>query len=135
MEFGPADTAAEQLERWDAGEIIWTLEMGGLGPGYEQAIQILAIEIVRDEIGKELPPPSTPLHGWADATAARIDRKLPDGRYSCGGFSGAQVGAAKWLAYQWLHIGPAALLEKTFDKMRSIRVDRFWPRAYVEAKA
>ena len=34
---GPAVDAAEQLRRWDAGDSIWTVEMGGLGPGYEQA--------------------------------------------------------------------------------------------------
>ena len=49
-EWGPADTAREQVERWDAGQSIWTLEMGGMGPGYEQAIQVLAIEITRDNL-------------------------------------------------------------------------------------
>lgn len=50
-----ATDAGEQLRRWDSGDPIWTIEMGGMGPGYEQAIQVLAIEIVRDEINKPLP--------------------------------------------------------------------------------
>ena len=50
--FGAAPTAQEQLKRWDEGRSIWTISMGGLGPSYEQAIQVLAIEIVRDQLGK-----------------------------------------------------------------------------------
>lgn len=33
------ETCEEALARWDAGETVFTAEMGGLGPGYEQAIQ------------------------------------------------------------------------------------------------
>lgn len=121
-----AKSAHEQLEKWDAGETIWSIEMGGLGPGYEQAIQILAIEIVRDEITKPLPDefPSD----WGDATVSRIDR-LENGEYSCGGFSGAQVGAAKSLAAAWLARGPAQVLDEVKDTKRHIQVSRFWPRA------
>ena len=36
-----------------------------------------------------------------------IDYRLPDGSYWCGGFSGAQVGAAKRIALGWLCDGPA----------------------------
>jgi hypothetical protein len=124
MNFGPADSANEQLTSWDAGETIWSLEMGGLGPGYEQAIQVLAIEIVRDEIGKPLP--DKPPKDWGDFTVSRIDR-LENGRYSCGGFSGAQVGAAKSLAYNWLKRGPKRTLELCNDKHRHIQVSNFWP--------
>lgn len=125
-EFGPAKDAREQLRRWDGGGTVWSIEMGGLGPGYEQAIQILAIEIVRDEI--DMPIPAKPAHKWADATVSRVDAKQPDGSYSCGGFSGAQVGAAKQLAYQWLTIGPAACLKRVPEDRR-IQVSAFWPRA------
>src|SRR2546425_352652 len=96
---GPAKDAREQLRRWDTGETIWSIEMGGLGPGYEQAIQTLAIEIVRDEIDKPLPQGKEDRHSWADATVSRVDAQLP----------GAQVGAAKHLAWKWLTDGPANL--------------------------
>lgn len=125
--WGVAKTAAEQLRRWDAGDPIWSLEMGGLGPGYEQAIQILAIEIVRDYLDKPLPTKET----WSvfgDDTARRVDRKLPDGSYSCGGFSGAQVGAAKQLAFHWLKDGPEKTLAEV-SQDRRIQVSNFWPRA------
>lgn len=124
-----AKDAREQLRRWDAGESIWSIEMGGIGPGYEQAIQVLAIEIVRDQIGKALPAPGTPMSEWADETITRVDVKMQNGQYSCGGFSGAQVGAAKWLAYKWLSIGPAKLMEADEMKDRHIQVSNFWPKA------
>lgn len=122
-DFGPAADAREQLRRWDGGGTIWSIEMGGMGPGYEQAIQVLAIEIVRDLIDHQLPQAD---QSWGDATVKRIDQKQPDGSYSCGGFSGAQVGAAKSLALAWLTDGPAALLKKVPD--RHIQVSAFWPR-------
>jgi hypothetical protein len=126
--FGPAKDAREQLRIWDDGGSIWSIEMGGLGPGYEQAIQVLAIEIVRDWIDKPLP--EEPGREWGYATCERIDEKLPNGKYSCGGFSGAQVGAARQLAYSWLSIGPAATMAKlTKDQEdRKIQVSNFWPR-------
>ena len=124
--FGPAQDAKEQLRRWDAGDTIWSIEMGGLGPGYEQSIQILAIEIIRDNLDKPLPTESS-WSVWADDTIARVDKKLPDGTYSCGGFSGAQVGAAKNLAFRWLKEGPAKLLQQVPNERR-IQVSNFWPR-------
>jgi hypothetical protein len=118
-----AKSAHEQLANWDKGESIWSIEMGGLGPGYEQAIQILAIEIVRDEIGNPLPEKLP--RDWGDQTVSRIDQP-ENGSYSCGGFSGAQVGAAKNLAYSWLKNGPSKTLEQV-EVDRHIQVSKFWP--------
>jgi hypothetical protein len=128
-EWEPAQDAAEQVRRWDTRKSIWTIEMGGMGPGYEQAIQVLAVEITRDNLGKPLPDPNSEASKeWGFATVERIDQKQADGSYSCGGFSGAQVGAARWLAYQWLSIGPAALhADKLYDG-RHIQALNYWPR-------
>ena len=41
-------TALEALAKWDAGEIVHTVEIGGMGPGYEQCIHISVFEIIRD---------------------------------------------------------------------------------------
>ena len=41
-------TLRELLSQWDRGEAVWSVSMGGLGPGYDQAIQILVMEILRD---------------------------------------------------------------------------------------
>lgn len=123
---GPAESAAEQLRRWDSGDAIWSIEMGGIGPGYEQAIQVLAIEIVRDNLGKGLPNPED--REWGMDTVRRLDAKGADGKHFCGGFSGAQVGAARNLAFRWLERGPAALHEEV-EQDRRIQVSNFWPRA------
>lgn len=82
------ETARELVSQWDSGETIWSIEMGGLGPGYEQAIQILAVEITRDNLDKQVPNPAP--SDWGHDTCDRIDKPLPDGTYSCGGFSGAR---------------------------------------------
>ncbi len=123
-----AVTAAEALRQWDAGESVWSIEMGGLGPGYEQAIQVLAFEIIRDELGKELPEPGH-ADRWGDVTVHRVN-DWP----GCG-FSGAQVGAAKFIAYRFLRDGPKAALEaykkQEPDGERMIQVSRTWPHAPV----
>lgn len=40
-------TNEEVLAAWDKGEPVWTIEMGGMGPGYEQCIQIMVFEMLR----------------------------------------------------------------------------------------
>jgi len=122
-DFQPAIDAREQLRRWDAGDTIWTIEMGGIGPGYEQAIQLLAIEIVRDEIDKPIPP--APPSEWGNETVSRLERMK-----TCGGFSGAQVGAAKFLSWKWFVVGPAALCAEFSGTNgdRKIQASKRWPR-------
>lgn len=48
-----------------------------------------------------------------------------------GGFSGAQVGAAQWLALRYLKIGPEALFKVSKEKAedRMIQVSRDWPKS------
>lgn len=108
------------IQRWDSGDSLWSVEMGGLGPGYEQAIQILIVELVRDSIDGGFPDvekleaedkaAGIDLHdysksatqkawsAWGGATIHRIDDE-------CLGFSGAQVGVAKSVAYKILRDG------------------------------
>ena len=84
------ETAAEALNMWDKGEPVWSVDMGGMGPGYEQAIQVLAFEIIRDNVNTPLPPAGDKAwRTWGDAAAHRLSKW---------GFSGAQVGAAKNIA-------------------------------------
>jgi hypothetical protein len=118
------NTVAELLAAWDAGETIWSIEMGGLGPGYEQAIQVLAIELMRDCAGQPLPESEEAERAWGKATISRVDK-------DCGGFSGAQVGAAKQIAYKFIKQGPQAALAEVQDDRR-ILVSKFWPHVSVE---
>jgi hypothetical protein len=89
-------TATELVEAWDRGEIVWTISMGGLGPGYEQALQIAAVEFAR--AGKDMSRTENDkadaerFDGICSEVMKTIDDKL-------GGLSGAQYGAAKWLAW------------------------------------
>ena len=39
-------TWREAADKWSAGEIVQSVDIGGIGPGYEQAIQILLFEIM-----------------------------------------------------------------------------------------
>lgn len=40
-------TAHDALAKWDAGAPVWSCEMGGIGPGYEQCIQEMGFEMLR----------------------------------------------------------------------------------------
>lgn len=121
-------TAKDALERWDKGETVFTIEMGGLGPGYEQAIQILIFEIVRDNLEAKLPDFTADekaaqewYSAFGNASISRVDQ-------ACGGFSGAQVGAAKQVAYRALRDGWGKMLESVPDD-RKIQVSKSFPKA------
>lgn len=109
------ETAEEALKCWDAGDRLWTIEMGGLGPGYEQCIHILVFEIIRDTLAKRTK--SGPK--WGEEAISRLNPKL--------GFSGAQVGAAKSLAHLAVEKGWAKMVD-SFRPDRTIQVCREFPR-------
>ena len=50
--FAPK-SVAELLDRWDNDEQVQSISLGGIGPGYEQAIQETAIEFARAGLEKE----------------------------------------------------------------------------------
>lgn len=108
-------TAQEWLDRWDSDGYVWSISMGGLGPGYEQAIQITAAEILRGLLA----------HGdkGSKATDAAAERT----NYL--GLSGAQWGAAMSLAHSlWLR-GPIRTIGAPDVSERLITVERNFPRA------
>lgn len=124
-------TIDEMIAKWDAGEPVQSLEMGGIGPGYEQAIQILMMEILRDE--RDTDTTGDRSQYWADATVARCDKP-------CLGFSGSQVGAAKSLAWGFLEHGPDGFwdhLEKVAPERRKdmIFVSNKFPQAPAKGQA
>lgn len=124
-------TCAEFVRAWDAGESVFTVEMGGLGPGYEQAIQVTVVAIVRDNLDTPLPDFEAMEEdarreawwNWSDDTFKRIDDSL-------GGLSGAMAGAAKDLAYRFLRDGYGAAME-TAPADRKIQVSKAWPREVI----
>lgn len=110
--------AAELLSRWDAGEGVFSVGMGGFGPGYEQALQIACFEVLR--------------HLLAGGTIEAADEVLPKLEYL--GLSGSQWGAARSLANRFYEDGPREV-NKRFGSDRSIQVSKNFPQAPVEADA
>lgn len=113
--------AAEWLRRWDDGQGVWSVEMGGLGPSYEQAIQVTAMEIMRDLIetkadASEWNAPEK----WKAQVAAFDERVMP--RLLNLGLSGAQWGAAISLATTIYKRGPRDALSDEAVKDRKIQI-------------
>lgn len=119
-------SAADAVAAWDRGETLWTIEMGGLGPGYEQAIQTATIEILRDHANDSAPTKEN-YGAWGNDSISRIDERL-------GGLTGAMVGAAKHLAFRAIRDGWANRNDKARKQFenekcedRMIQVSRSWP--------
>ena len=117
------------VQQWDNGDAVWSVAMGGLGPGYEQAIQVLIVELVRDHkdapLDRAVETDPAAWSSWGDATVSRVNA------WPGCGFSGAQAGAAKNVAYRMLRDGYEAFLSvaraEAVDRM--IQISRTWPRA------
>jgi hypothetical protein len=109
---------------WDSGKSVFTVEMGGLGPGYEQAIQVVAFELMRDLRGcdftDESPENRAAILAKRDATVSRVDEKL-------GGLSGAMVGAATGLAFNVIRRGYRTALRDPKVSDRVIQVSKNFP--------
>ncbi len=115
--------AAEWLRRWDAGKTVWSVQMGGLGPGYEQAIHIIAAEVLRYML---LVKPD--LHhtdderwrAWGDEVSDAVMSQPPVKELGC---TGAQWGAANNIAACIYNRGPIAALTDKSVKDRLIQVE------------
>jgi len=120
MEYG---TLKEALKKWNNKESVWSVEMGGLGPGYEQCIQVLIFEMCNAVIDKKLPIDDKKrvkeFLKLVEPTIAKLDGTF-------GGFSGAQVGAAKSVAYKFLTTGYNESLNDKAIKDRKIQVENSW---------
>lgn len=121
------EDAREWLRRWDSGRPVWSIEMGGLGPGYEQCIQLMAAEFLRYFV--EVNPP----HANAD-DYKKLNADF-DKHENAGGFpivskldpSGAQFGAAKNLAWMLYTMGPCGVMNDPQVKDRHIQVSNHFP--------
>lgn len=47
MIYDDTTTNEDVLRAWDAGDSVWSCSLGGLGPGYEQCIQLMGFEMLR----------------------------------------------------------------------------------------
>lgn len=122
--------ATDWLSRWDAGKSVWSIEMGGLGPGYEQCIHIVAAEILRHLLDAKYDH-----RLWEDKDVWKKDRESieKDGfaneRVKELGISGAQWGAAVSLATALYAQGPRKIMNDPKVKDRQIQVSRVFPAA------
>lgn len=123
--------AADWLARWDAGQTVWTIEMGGLGPGYEQALQICAAEMLRWFVANQ--PEEARFQteeAWEKMRDAMDAVIFAEGQPCKGlGLSGAQVGAARNLASYIYRHGPRHMMNDPAVKDRHILVSRTFPGA------
>lgn len=136
-------TIKEWLEAWDRGEDVPSIEMGGMGPGYEQALQICAFETVRFVLANE--EEFRRIVAIQDEEKRRTvwqvwSEKVDDALFAEGapceglGLSGAQVSAAKNLTSVVFHRGLAAMDDEGV-KDRRITVNKKWsPEARAEAE-
>ena len=122
--------AQDWLNRWDAGQGVWSIEMGGIGPGYEQCIHVTCAEILRWML--EHKPDAAK---WSEEAVWKSDREKIE-QY---GFkneaikelalSGAQWGAALNLAAMFYNKGPREVMRDDRVKDRHIQVQKFFPKA------
>lgn len=123
------EDAAEWLRRWDAGQTVWTIEMGGLGPGYEQCIAILTAEVIRFYLLKR--PDLLELRKNKEQREA-FDKERDDHLFALQkikdlGCSGAQFGAACNVAAHIYRHGPVAVMNDERVKNRHIQIKKDFP--------
>ena len=121
--------AKEWLRRWDDNKTVWTIAVGGIGPGYEQAIHICCAEILRHLLEAKYD-----ITSWADHNLWTIDRNAIEAmghknpKIDELGLSGAQWGAALRLAVFLYRDGPRVLMADPKTKDRHILVQRYFPQ-------
>lgn len=83
------ETCTDALSMWDANISFTSLQLGGVGPGYEMAIQGLAFEMMREYV-------KVNKHVWDDELVSRLKQVVKDcDKLPWGGFSGEQVSVAR----------------------------------------
>jgi len=108
------------LDQYDSGIIVETASMGGMGDGYELAIQECAIETMRNLKHIELPESDEEFSDLVKEASKQAADKL-DGFH---GFSGSQVGASRNLAAIFWRQTPEKALETLPDKERILRMKK-----------
>lgn len=120
--------AAGWLARWDAGKTVWSISMGGLGPGYEQCIHITTAEILRWFLHQKVDASRWDDPEFWQPLRDRMEKAVHDvPAVKALGLSGAQFGAAINLASQFYQNGPRKVMGDPRVKERHIQVSRRFP--------
>lgn len=115
-------TLDEALTKWAAGHPVWTIEMGGLGPGYEQCIQVGAFEMAKRLKDAPMPDETDAQNKQLDDMLHALCKELEP----LSGLSGAQAGAIKSLAYHFVKDGYNETLHQV-EQERLIQAARTFP--------
>jgi len=105
------------VERWKKGETVFTIELGGIGPGYEQALQNFLFDILTYLIEKKIDVEKLTLKKHYTKYYDEICSRVANGR----DLSGAMYGAAMVTAFQFYKYGYESMMEKA-PKDRLIQV-------------
>jgi hypothetical protein len=111
------ETIEKAVEKFKKGEIVWTIEMGGMGPGYEQCLQILTWEMVSLALEHLNLVTRETFDALVEPVIKTLDKDL--------GFSGAMVGVAKQLAFHLVTDYQGTMNDPEF-KERHIMFDDKW---------
>lgn len=118
-------TWQEAAKTWASGGIVWSVELGGLGPSYEQSIQILLFEVLAAWGDRPFPVQASGTQTFPEVFSTHVDeqvKRLNDMLQ----LSGAQYGAAKSTAYQFMNFGYSEMMNK-LPTERLIQVTRYFP--------
>lgn len=116
----------EAIARWRSGDIVWSFDVGGIGPGYEQAIQVLIFETAssylsnRDSIG----------YPNGDSYPPEFDEAFEKAVSGLGswGISGQQAAAAKSVAFKFLYNGYEETMQMVPDERKIIVSNTMEPK-------
>lgn len=115
------------VAQFKAGGLVNTIELGALGPGYEQALQLLLFAIMAEwPEGQPLPPP-TPDGRMPQAFLDHRDAVIRRHDDALLGLSGAQVMAATTTAWQFMAYGYGKMYLAAPEDRR-ICFSLHWPR-------
>lgn len=114
MEELYGESAADWLARWDAGKSVWSYAMcPSMGPGYEQAIQVAAAELLRIMLEKNYDAAEMKINGLRSVSCRETERLAPSRPELRNlDLSGFQLESALWLACSLYSYGPVGLVEK-----------------------
>jgi len=116
---------SQQVQEWiadlDSGKRVKSVSMGGLGKGYELAIQNCAVETLRGIAGKEVPEELDEYKSMIRAASDEAVSKLDKAH----GFSGAQVGVANNIVSVFWRQSPTKGIEM-MEKQDPARIIELW---------